>query len=302
MTMISFTNSKTFKSLDGLKKEAIDMCLLYCGLEECEAGHRFGPNNRDSHLLHVVTEGRGTLEINGTTYHMNKNDAFYIPWGETAYYQADEREPWKYIWIGVSGIMAKETIRQAGFTDKVCVRTLKDENVARLHYFLDEMLLANQLTYANELKRLGLLMQYFAVLIDDFHESGAYAGGYSYPLKVYVSQAAEFMKQHYNENIRVTLLAREIGINRSYLSTGFRNVYGMSPKQYLTDLRMKKASALIKKGSESITYIARNVGYEDPLAFSKAFKEQFGLSPKQYRESKEEMITLKYKGEKRDVR
>lgn len=297
MATIGLTNSRKFKSLDGLQQEAIDLFLLYCGIEECEAGHRFGPNRRGSSLIHVVTSGRGRLEMNGEVYTLGKDDAFYIPCGQTAYYQADDTDPWKYIWIGVSGVMATDTIREAGFSEKVPTRHLQEESVAKLAACTTQMLLAYQQTYANALLRTGELMQYFAILIEDYASCTIQKNSTHVPAQTYAQQAADYMKHHYHEKILVGELAGRIGINRCYLASGFMKVYKMSPKQYLMELRMTKAAALIKKGKEPIGDIARSVGYDDPLAFSKTFKQHFGMAPKQYRKSGQNVIFLKHKGE-----
>ena len=60
---VGFTSSDSFKCLENLKKGAVDLCLTYCGWEKCDPGHRFGPNNRISHVLHIVESGSGVFEM-----------------------------------------------------------------------------------------------------------------------------------------------------------------------------------------------------------------------------------------------
>lgn len=57
------------------------------------------------------------------------------------------------------------------------------------------------------------------------------------------------------------------------------------------NLRMEKAVSLLSQTDLSVGAIASHVGYEDPLAFSKIFKQKYGLSPKTYRETPELLIT-----------
>jgi AraC-like DNA-binding protein len=61
-------------------------------------------------------------------------------------------------------------------------------------------------------------------------------------------------------------------------------------------LRMEKAAELLSNTSLPINEVASKVGYPDPLAFSKKFKESYGMSPKAYRESSPEISAQNAKG------
>lgn len=69
-----------------------------------------------------------------------------------------------------------------------------------------------------------------------------------------------------------------------YLKKMFKNEIGMTPRQYLTDKRLENAAnnlALSGCGS-SISQIARQCGFQEPLYFSRLFKKKYGVSPKNY--------------------
>ncbi len=57
----------------------------------------------------------------------------------------------------------------------------------------------------------------------------------------------------------------------------------MSPKQYLTKLKIKKARELLLHTDHPIYIVANSVGFTDPLAFSKFFRREMGISPSDYR-------------------
>ena len=46
-----FTSSARYRCLEDLQREAVELCLIYCGWEYCDPGHRFGPNKRTSYVL-----------------------------------------------------------------------------------------------------------------------------------------------------------------------------------------------------------------------------------------------------------
>lgn len=280
------TKRRRFRCLGDLRRESLDLILLYCGVEDCASKHRFGPNMRDSHVLHIVLEGKGKLEINKETYELKQHDAFYIPQGERAFYEADYHQPWTYLWVGITGVMAKDTIAHAGFNQKVPARKVGAECIPGLLEYVEKMMESHQTTYADGLRRMSALTGFWALLIDDYGKGREKKDSYDYPDAVYVNQAADYMKNHYMEKILIQDIADYIGVNRSYLSRKFQQAAGLSPKQYLLEIRMKKAAALLAKGQEPVGSIARSVGYEDPLNFSRAFKLHFGVSPKDYRREK----------------
>ncbi|MNN48651.1 HTH-type transcriptional activator Btr [compost metagenome] len=79
------------------------------------------------------------------------------------------------------------------------------------------------------------------------------------------------------------MLASNLGLNRKYLSTIFKQATGMPPRQYLLRYRMERACGLLKKGNYTISEVAGSVGYQDALLFSKMFKKMIGISPKNYK-------------------
>ena len=77
-------------------------------------------------------------------------------------------------------------------------------------------------------------------------------------------------------------MCRAAGLSRSALDRRFRAVLGQSAKSYLFRLRMQRAAAALGEGRKSIAEIAGSVGYESEVAFHRAFRRAFGLSPGAY--------------------
>lgn len=285
------TNSASYKCLEDLQKDSVDLSLVTCGEEDCNPRHRYGPNRRKIYLIHVIRSGKGVLEIKDKVYHLNKGDVFLIPLGETAWYEADKEDPWSYTWIGFIGIKSEECIAEAGFRNRnyvvstTCMEKLKD--------LITEMMAADSFRFEDELKRSSLLYEFFSVLIKDYKKNHPESiEEPNRPNYIYVKQAMEYIFCNYNQRIKIGDLAEYIGVNRSYLTASFKENLGCSPKEYLLDFRMKKAQSLLKKTALPIGAIANAVGYNDSLAFSKIFKQHFGLSPSVYREQKNKFVKL----------
>ena len=90
------------------------------------------------------------------------------------------------------------------------------------------------------------------------------------------------METNYHTDVSVSTLASEVGLERSYFSTLFKEEMGMSTYANLTKLRIKKAKSLIKEDCFSIGEIAFAVGL-DPQNFARIFQRETGKSPREYR-------------------
>ena len=71
----------------------------------------------------------------------------------------------------------------------------------------------------------------------------------------------------------------------TYLSLLFKKDTGKTINQFITEVRIEKAKALLKKDRTPLSSIAWKIGYHDANYFSKAFKKETGVTPKAYRES-----------------
>ena len=107
------------------------------------------------------------------------------------------------------------------------------------------------------------------------------AGGYSKTntSQSYVQKSIEFISANYSYPITVEDIAAYVGLSRSQLFRSFRSVLGKSPKEYLTDFRLRQASYLLENSNLSITAIANSVGFDNSLYFSKTFHRKQQKTP-----------------------
>ena len=100
---------------------------------------------------------------------------------------------------------------------------------------------------------------------------------------IHVKRIREFIEFNFNKKISVGTIAKQFYLSPAYVRNIFYERLGCSPKQYLQELRMKKAEELLKNTDYKVVEIAVSVGYDDQLAFSKAFKQYSKTSPSLYR-------------------
>ena len=99
----------------------------------------------------------------------------------------------------------------------------------------------------------------------------------------YVREALSFIEQNFQNNISVEDIASSCNLNRSYFGKIFRDAVGKTPQEFLISYRMSKAAELLKLTSLSIGSISSAVGYPSQLHFSRAFKNVYGVSPREWR-------------------
>jgi len=87
-------------------------------------------------------------------------------------------------------------------------------------------------------------------------------------------------------NWSVAILAKEVGMSRSGFSARFSSLVGESVMQYLTKWRMQLAHWELENTTDTLSVLAERLGYHSEVAFSRAFKRVFGISPGVVRRSK----------------
>lgn len=99
----------------------------------------------------------------------------------------------------------------------------------------------------------------------------------------YIKEAFSFIEQNFQNDISVEDIAASCGLNRSYFGKIFHENMGKTPQEFLISYRMTKATELLKLTALSIADIGNAVGYPNQLHFSRAFKNVYGISPRQWR-------------------
>lgn len=95
--------------------------------------------------------------------------------------------------------------------------------------------------------------------------------------------ARQYFHDHYNEPINIEEYAQSRHTSISLFMRNFKKVYGVSPKQYLLNIRMNNAQNLLETTDYTVAEIAAIVGYDNSLYFSRIYHKQKGQAPSDYR-------------------
>ena len=96
-----------------------------------------------------------------------------------------------------------------------------------------------------------------------------------------IETVAAFIRDHADESLPLSRLAREAGMSRFHFGRMFEAEVGKSPYRYLVDVRLACAHTLLKSGHVSVTQTAFRVGYSDLGRFGRAFRAKFGMTPRE---------------------
>ena len=91
-----------------------------------------------------------------------------------------------------------------------------------------------------------------------------------------------YMEKNLDQVINLDMLAKVGGMGRFQFNRAFKSAYGVTPIQYLGDLRFAKAKELMRYSDKNVTQIAYSVGFNDVHYFSRFFKQRENVSPNEY--------------------
>lgn len=97
-----------------------------------------------------------------------------------------------------------------------------------------------------------------------------------------IARAQHFMEQHYSEKITVASLANLSYTSPSTLTHKFKTELGVTPIEYLIEIRIEKSKLLLKRANISLTEIAMECGFSSLSHYSSCFQKRVGMSPTEY--------------------
>ncbi len=266
--------SKT--SYKALEKNLMSLSVYNVGSQKCTPLYQWGPGVRDHYLIHHIISGKGYYKAGKETYALSSGDSFLVYPNTEITYWADKEDPWEYVWVGFSGSDAPSILKATDFrkTSPVITDNPMSEAIERQIRHIYE---AHGNEFEHSVEMTGRLYTTLALFM-----KGASRQEQKNSYATYADKGVEYISSRYSYPITIEDVADYIGISRSHLFRSFENIIGKSPKEYLTEYRIRQACILLKKSDLSITAIANSVGFDNSLYFSKAFRKAKGMTPSEY--------------------
>lgn len=262
----------------------VDLDLYQFGWEQCTPAHSFGPAARNHYLFHYVISGTGTLMADDSkgvtqTYQIKSGQGFMLFPGQISTYVADKNLPWEYAWLEFDGLKVREMIEIAGITKDSPIYHANSKDLRQ--NMMEEMLYIVKNADKSPLHLIGHLYLFLDYMTRSAETMRLKRGGRLRDF--YIKEALSFIEQNFQNDISVEDIAAFCGLNRSYFGKIFHDTIGKSPQEFLMSYRMQKATELLKLTQLSIGDIGNAVGYPNQLHFSRAFKNVYGVSPREWR-------------------
>ena len=227
------------------------------GAEKCLPEKSFGPFVRDHYLIHFIARGTGVFKNQNGKHRVDAGQAFLIRPEESCIYTADKNDPWVYIWVGFEGKLSE-------YFDVV------DDVFEIDGEIIEELCKSLDVEYGREEYLTGILFKLYSRFFGKrLHRDRT-------------KQVKDFIDANYMRDIKISDIAQMLHVDRKYLVRSFREKCGITIKQYLVEKRLGEAKKLLEKG-KSVAESGIMVGYSDGFSFSKAFKQQYGISPLEHK-------------------
>lgn len=226
------------------------------------------------------------LYISKGMAHFNiMNEMYTVPEGSLVIYRPHEAQRYFYnlsenpeiYWIHFSGVDIENHMNNMGFRDipwynigvkseyiNIFDKIIKELQVRRDHFF--------ELSNLYALELLSLMSRHMSEASLSIHVTNEQ-----------IQNVIELINKNSSEQQSVKDYAKLCNMSTCWFIHCFKAYTGMTPQQYITDIRITKAKELLSDSSFNITEIASIVGYDNPFYFSRIFKKNTNLSPRDYK-------------------
>ena len=182
--------------------------------------------------------------------------------------QATSKERWKKIRVNADAIFVKDGkyYTSAGVTAGVdlCLALIEED-------FGNELALEVARELVVYLKRSGGQLQYSQPLLLQTRA------------KKHFGDIASWIRGHLDEELTAETLAERANLSARHFNRKFKGVFGLTPADFVEELRLDEARWLLANADASIESVAGDVGYRSDDTFRRAFERRFGVGPSEYR-------------------
>lgn len=227
----------------------------------------FPPHIHQCFEIIILREGQMNITIDNTLYKLHKGEAVLIFPNQVHALQSVESEH-------ILCIFSPELVK--AYSTKISHKLPQNNK-----FTLDQSMLTlfdSLSENTSEVFRKGVLY----LICDAFDQNATYKrqnADEQTPLhKMFV-----FVENNYAEDCSLTVLADKLGYNYSYLSRYFKSIVGISFNTYVNNYRLNHACYLMKNTSSPIIQCAFDSGFVSLRSFNRNFKQQFHITPNEYR-------------------
>jgi AraC-like DNA-binding protein len=230
--------------------------------------------------LLYISSGSGLLESKPNfSASIEAGHAFLIFPGVWHRYTPNKETGWHEHWIGFDGEMARRWLRHGFFSPNNPVVKIGAEDTV-LATFSRVM----QAIRANRPALQQILAGATNNLMGLFYSAQQSQSSVDVQNANVIERAITRIQDEFGLNLDMKVLAQELGVSYSWFRHTFTEHTGLSPHQYLLELRLVRARSLLAETDLPVKEIALQTGFEDELYFSRLFRQKLNVTPSQWRD------------------
>ncbi len=233
----------------------------------------------NQYIFIFCEEGKGWIVLNGERFNLSRNQSFILPANESHSYGADNVNPWSIYWLHFLG-------ERVDVFSSIIGRIIDTPDSDSSRYG-DRFLLFEEIFQNLEMGYSPENLEYASFCLMHFLASIKYLYQFRRIKNVKEIDAVQksilYMKENLEDKITLNEIARHVGYSPSHFGKRFFEETSYSPIDYYNQLKIQRACSYLQFSDLKIKEIAFRLGYFDPFHFSKAFKKEMDITPKQYR-------------------
>jgi len=234
----------------------------------------------NEYQINYITEGEGIYENKLGRFKITPGSLLLIKPGDWHRYRPKKATGWKEHYIGFSGTISNQVLRQPWFSEsKPVVDIGNREEFIDTYYKIFNYVLEEKPGYQQVASGMIMKLLGFIVSIDKQRD-------FSGKRVEQIIQSACFMiRENVEKEIDFKEFAEQNHIGYSYFRKMFKKYTGVPPVQYHLDLKILRAKEMLLYSDKIIKEISYEMGFQSNYYFSRVFKKKLGVSPSEIRRS-----------------
>jgi AraC-like DNA-binding protein len=234
----------------------------------------------DGFALVYISSGRGIFESKPNfSAPVEAGHAFLLFPGIWHRYTPDAESGWHEHWIGFDGETARRWLRHKFFSPKnPAVKINAEDTVLATFSRIMQSIRANRPALQQILA--GATNNLMGLFYSAQQARPAAGAQHASAIELAITR----IQNEFARNLNMELVAQELGVSYSWFRTMFAAHTGLSPHQYLLELRIVRARSLLAETELPVKEIAAQTGFGDELYFSRLFRQKLNLTPSQWRD------------------
>ncbi|MDY6062913.1 MAG: AraC family transcriptional regulator [Erysipelotrichaceae bacterium] len=229
--------------------------------------------------LFYCIKGKGKFHVENNCFDVEEDDLVIVNAGVNHTESSKESEPLEYIVVGIDGISLNLNNDEMGHYYSIHNYT---EFKHEILFYIKTLFLEvkNKAEYYETISQNILEILIYNI---SRRANGDLKIAETQDTKYFLKYIKDYIDNHYSEDICLEKLCKISYVNKYYLVHAFKKYHGLTPINYLNEVRLEKACALLKNTDHSVKDIANFVGINSQSYLSQSFKNHFNMTPNEYR-------------------